>query len=387
MAPPTSSADADDPEEDGHRVGHRGALILRRLRDDGPDATVQLDPPTDDKTSAKREAQTIRRLADDGYIEPTEPGSRDYRITGAGIAALEAFEAEWRDIVKRIGMQTGLADTSGLKRIVDGMFPSLSVTQSFLASVDSSIARQLQTATKSLLPTARATDQWATRVLEASGIGESLRRFSESVARSTPRINLDLSSVHFGWDCLFLDPDEFDVPEFLAATGIPLAGSTPPHVAQVLMGADAEYREATLLAHRADIYAQCRYVLEQDHADRAASATLTLDALDLLEAGHFAGAQALASCALDPVSTLALARGVELGMIPRPDGLNDAQYRLYRIAAPDVPPARDAEGAESPPGSDPIRHRALPAHVTGLPVDDHPSCAAEFPGPYMGRST
>lgn len=323
---PPSDAGTNDPADQGPRLTIGAARIMQSIRDGGPDGTVHIDPESIDEDHNGPEARHLRLLISEGYLAPISPGSHDYRVTTEGLAALEDFEAKWREIAKHIGMHTGLVDTSGLKNVVDRMFPALGATQSILASFNVSFALQFQPVIENLIAPARVTDQWATQILEASGLGESLRMMSEIVARSIPRIDLDLSSIHYGWDCLLVDPDEFNVPEFLADTGIPLAGSTPPAVAQALMAANPDDRETVLLTNRAAILAQCRRVLVMGDGDHEASRHLTSRAIALLEEGQYEGAQALASCALEPLLGPIYAAVIAAELVPRPEGMSEGQY-------------------------------------------------------------
>lgn len=341
---PRIEISADDPDEQGHRLTVGAARILKGIRDEGPDATVRIDPESIDESHTDAEARHLRLLIAEGYLVPVTPGSRDYQATPEGLAALDTVEAEWREAMSK------LQDSAPWKTVADQAaqyvnsawtMPAFNIERilPYYSSHFDSIQRSLQPQINKLF--AQLVD---------SGLLETTRRIQADLARATA--GLDFSRYFFGWDCLLIDPDEFNVPEFLADTGIPLAGSTPPEVTQALMDADPGVLESVLLANQDAILTQCRHVLNASCGEYETSRHLANRAIGVFEAGQPEGAQALASCALEPLLAPIWAAAVAAELVPRPEGMSDGQYtehttRLLKYRAPgSLPPETTPSVAE-----------------------------------------
>lgn len=314
----------DEPVGDGHKLGIGAVPLLAAMRDEGPDAVLHIDSDSIDASQGSTEARDIRALIEAGYITPLHDGSSDYCITAHGTAALESIEAEWSDAGVRIRQSARPLLMESLNRAARSIISASGPSKELSDSVSAVVARMNRPIIEKLSASMERSTQLTRELLEASGLGETLHQLQADLAHSFPKLNLD--AVHHGWACLLVDPDEFNVAEFLTETGIPLAGATPPVVAEALMETDPSNSEGLILTHRTSIIAQCRYVLDQDPQAHATAFHLNRTALDLLEGGQFHGAQALASCALDPVANDTLKRTIEAGLIPRPEWLNDTQY-------------------------------------------------------------
>lgn len=318
---PRIEINAEDPAGPSHRLTIGAVRILSGLRDKGPNMTVHIAPESVDEASTASEARHLRLLIAEGYLVPVAPGSRDYQATPEGLAALDAVEAECREIMSKLQDSVDFAPwktvASQAAQYVNSArsMPAFNVER-FLPNYSShfdSIQKNLQPQINRLF--AQLVD---------SGLLETTRRVQADLARATAR--LDFSRFLYGWDCLLIDPDEFNVPEFLADTGIPLAGSTPPAISRAVMDTDPDDLESVLLAHRDAILTQCRRVLDVEDGEHKTSRHLTSRAIDLLEAGHFEGAQALASCALEPLLAPTWAAAVAAELVPRPEGMSDGHY-------------------------------------------------------------
>lgn len=321
--PVSDETDRNSPSSgDGHRLTIGAARLLIAMRDEGPDAIKRIESDVLDGDDTNPRARHLQVLVSEGYLAPEHPGSSDYYMTAEGLRALEAFEADWRITVEKYIRPPDRA----VRAYLESVGPSVQLAQ----TLTTELSRQYEPLFKTLRQSVWSSSHLASQLLEASGLTESLRKLQADLARSFPKINLD--AVHHGWACLLVDPDDFNVAEFLAETGIPLAGAAPPNVARAIMDAEPHSRERLLLANRHAIIAQCRHVLEHSPQQYSTCIHLTARATHLFESEHFDAAQALASCGLDPIQEEVLDEIVDVELIPRPNGVSDGEYRHLAVA-------------------------------------------------------
>ncbi|MGW7460966.1 hypothetical protein [Streptomyces sp. NPDC054797] len=122
-----------------------------------------------------------------------------------------------------------------------------------------------------------------------SGLGESLDRIARQMERALPS----------NWSGLAGRYEEM-VP-VMRDEGIPLAWVPPaPVVRELLDAPDAPARRTVLEKHQATVWAACRDALDEvERPELTEQATLLRDCVDMAEAGHTSGAQALAAAVWD----------------------------------------------------------------------------------------
>lgn len=147
----------------------------------------------------------------------------------------------------------------------------------------------------------------ASQIMTNAGLG---RQFWEQFTADYNDIRKQIGSyfdpdvVLYGWSPIVRAAEPSCILNFLAETGIPLAGATPPSLGVELLDAETGDREVMLLASKASVLEQCKAALEaQETGEHAALFDLANRALIGFEAGHVEAAQALATVALDRTVT------------------------------------------------------------------------------------
>lgn len=293
-----------DPTPEHSKLTLGGYSILCDLIDhaDGPTG-----PPPDPAEHSEQDWQTLLAL---GYITPAESRPGQYDVTEAGRAAVAEFNE---------GMRTVKLQTSALAAALQKN-TSAHWQKTLFTYFGTKTQHQLLSAINPTIADAAKTAAWANTLIDSS-IRDSLRSTFASIIKSLDLPKIDLTGMHFGWGCLLRNPEQFSVPDFLADTGIPLAGSTPPSVSQALIDAGPEKAEACMLAHRAAITAQSRHALDINADEHGDWFNLARQTMDLLEDGHHAGAQALASCILTAIHDTFKREILDGKLLPVPDNL------------------------------------------------------------------